>query len=300
MNFSITKMKKHPIDEMFAQKLQNFEAQPSQRALERFQERLKEEKKTKAVGYWFMHNPANYGIAAGILVVIGIGVWLGFNPQQANQTLATNAPQRSLEKPSKVVTQETTQAFTSVLPKKEEKVIIRTINAANPNIQQENYILENSENEIAQRAFEESQNKLILDESLKDELTIALEKSTQNEQNILNNSVENTDTIFRNDIGETIVIFAENITDEHILLPQIDADSPTQLADAHRIGSEQIEQNQSFITKVVTEFKHFKYGEKVDLSSFGIKRTVAFDNEKTLSKDVLWNRVKTRIRGENQ
>lgn len=52
MNFQITKMKKHPIDDLFASKMAEYRQEPSQRAFDKFQARLaeREEKKT---WWWF-------------------------------------------------------------------------------------------------------------------------------------------------------------------------------------------------------------------------------------------------------
>ena len=47
------------------------------------------------------------------------------------------------------------------------------------------------------------------------------------------------------------------------------------MADARRLGQEKEEESKSFIAKLYGEYKHFKYGEKVDLKKIGVKDALA-------------------------
>ena len=282
MTFSIIKMKKHPIDDLFAQKLQDFEANPSQRAFDRFQERLAQKEKPKA-GYWFWQHPANYGIAAGILLVVGLGWWVSTNKETETEGLAIASkeiPNVKIEDESRVLASAVSigspQAF---LPKTTVKFVTNTPTKIVYNVS------EGVDNEPV---------NMILDEPLKDELTLALENETNSVQSNLTEPSTNQDSIFKADIGETITILAQNLEEETILLPSLDADSPTTLANAEQVIEAKQQEQRTFIGKVFTELKHLKYGEKIDFSTLGIKKTVAFDDEMS-SKEVIWNKVKKQI-----
>ncbi len=85
----IIKMKKHPIDDLFAKKLAEHRQEPSQKAFEKFQARLQEKQQKPKVGFFLGNrNWTYYAAAAGIAIALSVG-FLTQNDTSINPTIAS-------------------------------------------------------------------------------------------------------------------------------------------------------------------------------------------------------------------
>ena len=270
-------MKKHPIDELFAKNLVEFRQEPSQRAFEKFQARLQEKQEKPKGGIFFLNrNWSYYAAAAGIILALTVGILSQRNttkesvlasseilPKVASKA-ASNA--KSTDSQSVMAKNSTNNAVENTVSKS-DKVLLKATKTT---------IIANETSvakvEIQPKVIENT----IIDDSPEEQTSVAINAIFENTaaEKIEPAEVKSTE-IFKNPIDESIVLILEPEQIEKEVIPAINQDSETNLADARRLGQEKEEESKSFIAKLYGEYKHFKYGEKVDLKKIGVKDALA-------------------------
>jgi hypothetical protein len=278
------KMEKHPIDELFAKKLAEHRQEPSQRALEQFQARIAQREQQKRGGGFLTisHNRRwYYGAAAGLAIALSV-VFLS----QKNDS-KTDLAQSNTKKPTEIV-----QPKNTVQPIVEKQLannsiqkIIEKQPIAKP-IQQNQIIIPIAENtvSIAQNEVTESKENTIQNtisdhtESTESIATTIVIPETQNTDNQVimpaeslplkgvqpQNTVEN--------VEEPVVLASNNQSVENPeMMPMLDEDSVTEFDKLRRAAMEREENSKSFLARLGEEYKHLKYGEKVDLNNLKVK-----------------------------
>lgn len=286
----IIKMKKHPIDDLFAKKLAEHRQEPSQKAFEKFQARLQEKQQKPKVGFFLGNrNWTYYAAAAGIAIALSVG-FLTQNDTSNNPTVAsadTPSVKKSAVSPAPEVVNN--QAIASA--GNNAQTTIKDITKQNlPTVKKETLpVLTNSpENTIANlNPTTQTPNKII-DDSPEEQTNIATITP------IFGNPVVETTKpaepasqgIFKTDVGESVVVVLEPAAPEAEVISSISQDSNISLADAKRLGEEKEEKEKSFIAKLYGEYKHFKYGEKVDLKKLGVKDVLARVDDSVIKEDI--------------
>lgn len=288
----IIKMKKHPIDDLFAKKLAEHRQEPSQKAFEKFQARLQEkEQKPKAGFFLGNRNWTYYAAAAGIAIALSVG-FLTQNDTSVSPTVANvdvpKVPNNSLGKGQEVIDNQVialiddkTQTSTS------ENTIKQNLPISKNVIQP---LVENSpENTMASVStpINQTLNKIV-DDSPEEQIGIAT--NTQIFDNPVVETTKPTEQaaqgIFKTDVGESIVVVLEPATLETEVIPSISQDSNISFAEAKRMGEEKEEKEKSFIAKLYGEYKNLKYGEKVDLKKLGVKDVLARVDDSVIKEDI--------------
>lgn len=292
----IIKMKKHPIDDLFAKKLAEHRQEPSQKAFEKFQARLQEKQQKPKVGFFLGNrNWTYYAAAAGVAIALSVG-FLNQNDTSINPTVAS-ADVPSYDVPAqKKNTVETApeiinnQAIASVENNRQQT--IQNTNKQNfPTAKKESLpdVTSTSENTIASlNPITQPISNKIVDDSPEEQVSIATTTP------IFGNSVAETTKpaepasqgIFKTDVGESIVVILEPTASEAEVIPSINQDSNISLAEAKRLGDEKEEKEKSFIAKLYGEYKNFKYGEKVDLKKLGVKDVLARVDDSVIKEDI--------------
>ena len=270
-------MKKHPIDELFAKNLVEFRQEPSQRAFEKFQARLQEKQEKPKGGIFFLNrNWSYYAAAAGIILALTVGILSQRNttkesvlasseilPKVASKA-ASNA--KSTDSQSVMAKNSTNNAVENTVSKS-DKVLLKATKTT---------IIAN-ETSVAKVEIQPKEiENTIIDDSPEEQTSVAINAIFENTaaEKIEPAEVKSTE-IFKNPIDESIVLILEPEQIEKEVIPAINQDSETNLADARRLGQEKEEESKSFIAKLYGEYKHFKYGEKVDLKKIGVKDALA-------------------------
>lgn len=285
----ILKMKKHPIDELFAKKLAEHRQEPSQKAFEKFQARLQEKQQKPKAGFFLGNrNWTYYAAAAGIAIALSV-VFLTQNDISVNPTVASadvsRKSNKSVEIGQKIIVNQT--------PALEDNTKT-TENVGKQNLpisRKTNHPLAVStpENTIASVIIptEQALSKIV-DDSPEEQIEIAT--NTQISENplveITKPAEEAAQGIFKTDIGESVVLILEPAAPEVEMIPSINQDSDTSLAEATRMGEEKEEKEKSFIAKLYGEYKNFKYGEKVDLKKLGVKDVLARVDDSVIKEDI--------------
>lgn len=284
---TIIKMKKHPIDDLFAKKLVEYRQEPSQKAFEKFQARLSQKQQQPKGGFFLINrNWGYYAAAAGIIAVLSIG-FLSQTNSPKETTLASAVISKSVPKSAPKYIQSadnelvdsTEGSFAQKVSKKktEQKVEV-LVKKILPSVQN-TY----AKTEILPTKIENS----IIDDSPIEQTEIVLnpifETSIVEPQVITENQ---TDGIFKKDVGGSIVVILDPEKTENDIIPSINADSQTTLAEAKRMGNEKEENAKSFLSKLYGEYKHFKYGEKVDLKKLGVKDVLARVDNNEIKEDI--------------
>ena len=300
----IIKMKKHPIDDLFAKKLAEHRQEPSQKAFEKFQARLQEKQQKPKVGFFLGNrNWTYYATAAGIAIALSVG-FLTQNDTSINPTVASvDVP--SYDVPSHDVptvkaqtknTVETTPQMTNnqAIASVENNTQQTTQNTTKQNFPTvkkaiESVVTSMPENTIANlNPITQSVPNKIVDDSPEEQISVATTTP------IFGNPVVETTKpaeqvsqgIFKTDVGESIVVVLEPTVPEAEVIPSINPDSNISLAEAKRLGDEKEEKEKSFIAKLYGEYKHFKYGEKVDLKKLGVKDVLARVDDSVIKEDI--------------
>lgn len=291
----IIKMKKHPIDDLFAKKLAEHRQEPSQKAFEKFQARLQEKQQKPKAGFFLGNrNWTYYAAAAGIAIALSVG-FLTQNDTSVNPTVA------SVDAPSHDVPTVKKNAVSPVPEVPNNQVIASAENNAQttikditkqnlPTAKKETLpvVISTPENAIATlNPTTQTPNKII-DDSPEEQTNIATTTP------ILENPVVETTKpieqasqgIFKTDVGESVVVVLEPAAPETEVISSISQDSNISLADAKRLGEEKEEKEKSFIAKLYGEYKHFKYGEKVDLKKLGVKDVLARVDDSVIKEDI--------------
>lgn len=283
-------MKKHPIDDLFAKKLAEYRQEPSQKAFEKFQARLQEKQQKPKAGFFLGNrNWTYYAAAAGIAIALSVG-FLTQNDTSINPTVASaDLPTRkknAVETTSEVASN---QAIPSV---ENAQSTLKNINKQNFSKLKkviQSVVTNTPENFVANQnpIIQPAPNKIV-DDSPEEQISV------ETNMPIFENSVAEITKpaeqvlqgIFKTDIGESIVVILEPTAPEAELIPSINPDSDISLAEVKRMGEEKEEKEKSFIAKLYGEYKHFKYGEKVDLKKFGVKGVLARVDESVIKEDI--------------
>jgi hypothetical protein len=282
----IIKMKKHPIDDIFAKKLAEHRQEPSQKAFEKFQARLGEKQQKRRGGFFLIRqNWSYYAAAAGIVAALTIGILSQKNTANS-PTLANNDVPNKVEKNSLNVSKTIdnqmviAQVETDNFSKNNVEALVKTP-------QKPRLVLPiiNSEPSIAKTEFEPITNNIIDDSPIEQNSVAVNTIFTTPLTEVIQSNESKTEEVVKTNADESIVLVLEPEQIEKEIIPAISQDSETSLADAKRLGAEKEENEKSFIAKLYDEYKHFKYGEKVDLKKIGIKEALARVDEKLLKEE---------------
>jgi len=290
MNILI-KMKKHPIDDLFARKLAEHRQEPSQKAFEKFQARLQEkQQKPKTVFFLGNRNLTYYAAAAGIAIVLSAGFLTQNDTSVSPKVSISDLPTKKKNIVVTALELTNNQAIASV--KKYALPTLKNIDKQNvPEPKKEiqfvaTITLEN--NTTNQNPIIDLISNKIVDDSPEEQITVA-----NNTPIFENPEVETfkpvervSQGIFKIDIGESVVVVLEPIGFEAEVIPSIDLDSNISLAEVKRLGEEKEEKEKSFIAKLFSEYKHFKFGEKVDLNKLGVKDVLARVDESAIKEEI--------------
>jgi len=285
------KMKKHPIDDLFARKLAEHRQEPSQKAFEKFQARLQEkQQKPKTVFFLGNRNLTYYAAAAGIAIVLSAGFLTQNDTSVSPKVSISDLPTKKKNIVVTALELTNNQAIASV--KKYALPTLKNIDKQNvPEPKKEiqfvaTITLEN--NTTNQNPIIDLISNKIVDDSPEEQITVA-----NNTPIFENPEVETfkpvervSQGIFKIDIGESVVVVLEPIGFEAEVIPSIDLDSNISLAEVKRLGEEKEEKEKSFIAKLFSEYKHFKFGEKVDLNKLGVKDVLARVDESAIKEEI--------------
>jgi hypothetical protein len=296
MKISIIKMKKHPIDELFAKKLAEHRQEPSQKAFEKFQARLQEKQTKRRGGVFAMNrNWGYYAAAAGIVAALTIGVLSQRNADEIvvadkgnpKTGLPVNQPaspitQDGSNQIAKIKTEEKKELNTAVqlpstTPANDIAVAKRSNIPAKASVVKEIVSpTEESTSAIALNQPEEVQNKPLQVETL----------SGRNTTDVATYDDNNSSIADKYNPGETVVVVITPIEETAVQNP---VETETM--------AEKAEKEKSFLAKLYGEYKHFKYGEKVDLKGIGVKDAMAkvdeglFKEEREDVRDFMQRRI---------
>lgn len=272
---SISKMKKHPIDELFHQKLEKHETNVNSDLRARFLAQLEEKEKPAAIPFrWY------YAAAAVLFLGISFGVYFLQSDQdtlaQQNQAGVPDSVNKSVAASSRIPEEETQ------LPVKETELAVKmpqTKEKANLRVK-ENTAVKTIVNTLAEPAVK---SQIILDEPIPDQLTLALQEA-QNKKNAAEQDIPGNKTLFRKSAGETIIILTDDFEQpEQIYLPELNSDSPLTLAEAEYEAERKMDENKPVFSKFLAEIKSLKHGEKVDFNSL----VAQVDNEQGFDEETL-------------
>lgn len=289
---SIIKMKKHPIDDLFAKKLAEHRQEPSQKAFEKFQARLQEKQQKPKVGFFLGNrNWVYYAAAAGIAIALSVG-FLTQNDTSINPTVArVDVPSQDVPSQKKNTIETTpkvinNQEIASV--KNNRQQIIQNIIKQNLSTAKKEtlpVLIRTPENTITNlNPTSQTPNKII-DDSPEEQIVLAtITPIFENQVVETAKPAEPTSQgFFKTDVGESIVVVLEPAAPETEVIPSISQDSNISLAEAKRLVEEK---EKSFIAKLYSEYKHFKYGEKVDLKKLGVKDVLARVDDSIIKEDI--------------
>ncbi len=287
MKFQILKMEKHPIDELFAKKMAEYRQEPSQRAFERFQARVAEREQQKRGGGFLSisHNRRwYYAAAAGMAIALSV-VFLS-QKDSSKGDFAQNKPKKEVIQPKNTVEpiiQKETLATTNSSEIQKQEVVKPLIqnNIIEKSI--ENLVTVN-QNSIAQntepKVIQNNQNSII-DHTEANDIAITnsvvLPTETIDNQSVTNQieSNKNEAVIAQNPVEkvESGTFIADNSvkTPKDEVITAIDADSVTEFEKLRQAAMEREEYSKSFLARLSEEYRHLKYGEKVDLENLKVK-----------------------------
>ena len=290
---TIIKMKKHPIDDLFARKLAEHRQEPSQKAFEKFQTRLAEKQQKPKGGFLAINrNWQYYAAAAGIIMVLSIGILSQRNAINETVVASTEVPKKVEDRVNDISKDAAVRRSDNQLVAVKERV--RDVNKGII-VQPEKPILKEVKtlpiisNEISVAKLEnqpKAAQNVIIDDSPEEQTSVAVNPifETTTIEEVEPKETKITET-FKNPMDESIVLVLEPEQQEE-LIPTINPDSPISLAEAKTLGAEKEENAKSFIAKLYGEYKHFKYGEKVDLKKLGVKDVLARVDDSVLKEDI--------------
>lgn len=292
---TIIKMKKHPIDDLFAKKLAEHRQEPSQKAFEKFQARLQEKQQKPKVGFFLGNrNWTYYAAAAGIAIALSVG-FLAQNDTSIGTTVASaDVPSHDVPSVKKNTIETTPEKINNQAIASVENNIKPVQNISKPNlpttVKQVQPVVVTPENTIANlNPVTQPATNNIVDDSPEEQTGIAA-TTTPIFENPVVETTKPTESasqgIFKTDIGESVVVVLEPATPEAEVIPSISQDSNISLDEVKRIGEEKEEKEKSFIAKLYGEYKHFKYGEKVDLKKLGVKDVLARVDDSIIKEDI--------------
>ncbi|WP_341227915.1 hypothetical protein [uncultured Arcticibacterium sp.] len=258
---SIKNNKKHPIDELFRQKLSGFEMEPSLEAKEKFLANIDTEESSRKP-FWY------FSAAAGI-VLIGTLSWFLLNNSsdiKPDAALAEHSVESSKTK-APVISENETPAPEVV---NEEVIKISSVKkTSTPRMAKAQQSL--TQQPIQSKPVKSLTGLIETDELIQDKLTLALQaaedEKTKQKADLAAKDLQDSRELFQTSVGETIIIVASELDTEEIYLPEINSDSPITLAEAEYLGSDILEEDRSLMAKVFTELKHLKHGEKASFNA---------------------------------
>ena len=291
-------MKKHPIDELFARKLAEHRQEPSQKAFEKFQARL-QEKQTKRRGGVFAinRNWGYYAAAAGVVAALTIGILSQRNADDTHVVVNEVKPTQDapVQKPASPITQDNSSqiAQTKIGDKKELDTVGQELSvkpASNIAIAKRTNAPAKAPivKEIVSPIEEESNNAIALNPTEEAQST-PLQVGTltgRNTTDVATYVDDNSSIANKYNPGETVVVVITPIEETAVQTP---VETETMV--------EKAEKEKSFLAKLYGEYKHFKYGEKVDLKGIGVKDAMAkvdeglFKEEREDVRDFVQRRV---------
>ncbi|WP_435352877.1 hypothetical protein [Emticicia sp. SJ17W-69] len=280
---TIIKMKKHPIDDLFAKKLAEHRQEPSQKAFEKFQARLAEKQHKRRGGFLLTNrNWGYYAAAAGVVVALTIGVLSQSNTPDQTILASTNLPKQRDNKKIDVTKGIDNQSLAvQEVVKNSNETHLNQPEKAMLKVAKSLPIISN-ETSIAKTEIQAKDNNIV-DDTPQEQTSVAI--NTIFETTAVEKLESKATESFKSTIDESIVFVLEPEEVEKEIIPAINEDSPTSLADAQRLGAEKEENAKSFIAKLYGEYKHFKYGEKVDLKKIGVKDVLARVDENLFKED---------------
>lgn len=283
-------MKKHPIDELFAKKLAEHRQEPSQKAFEKFQARLQEKQTRRRGGVFAINrNWGYYAAAAGVVAALTIGILSQRNTMDTQVLADSGKPKetQAIKKPVSQGVQENTTSIAGTAPEK----VTNTFNGivttghtqeiAVAKHKEVNPVNTPVEKEAATPVIQEPANAIAMEEV--QTRTLAGKNAAAIETFADNNTA---DIAAKYNIGDVVLVIApleENVSK---------APAETQMS-----MEEKAEKEKSFLAKLYGEYKHFKYGEKVDLKKLGVKDAVArvdeglFKEEREDVRDFVQRRI---------
>lgn len=295
----IVKMKKHPIDDLFAKKLAEHRQEPSQKAFEKFQIRLGEKQQKRRGGFFAINrNWGYYAAAAGIVVVLSIGILSQRNA--TNETIVASADvPKKIEDITKNISKDAavrrSDSQLVAIKGSVEKSDKSNFTQPEKNILKEVKTLSIISNETSVVKFENQPTggvpqvaeNIIVDDSPEEQTSVAVNAifETTNIETIEPKETKIAEGV-KNAIDESIVLILEPEQIEKEVIPVINEDSEISLADVKSLGAEKEENAKSFIAKLYGEYKHFKYGEKVDFKKLGVKDVLARVDDSVLKEDI--------------
>lgn len=280
-------MKKHPIDELFSSNLREHSAVPSTRAAELFQQRLAEKKKPKGIFFRFPARNYYWAAAASVLFVLTLG-WFAFQADQNIQTLADNSEKVTpKEEPTTKFNGNMVQEKVTTIGIQESEKVLATNPTPVAKVVK-NKVVKVATSPTPEKTVEQKQEEvkspifapLILDEPIMDKLTVAVldaEKNKKKEQAKQRKLQNENSTLFKNSVAETVIVISEiQPKEEQLYIPEISGDSRISIAQATQMGKKRQQADRSFIAKVVTEIKHLKHGEKLDVAGLNKQSDAIF------------------------
>lgn len=267
----MNQMKKNPLDDFFAERLSNHEVTPSQRAMDRFHEKLAErEKKDSPIMLvrpkaWYY-----YGAAASVALLMTIG-YLQFNTEKTVAGPAGNVAQteKPVQKPvlktdNNAVADNTVRIDLGEVQMSKDGSVDKEIKkTVKPVVAPQATPL------AAQKSVDELIRDIEIDERPKDQLAQALDKSEAVKAG--QNTIASTDQnkLFKSEVGETIVLITTIPEEEVIHLPN--QDSGISKSRVLAMGADKADEEKSVFSRVFGEIRNLKHGEKVNLAKLGLK-----------------------------
>ncbi len=286
-----SKMKKHPIDELFNQKLNNYRVEPSKDLKERFLKQLEEQPEKKAA---FTPLRWYFAAAASIAIMVAVG-WSFYASSLDDSTQGATLSQMTPPAPSTSLEENNTKESNKLelvtsepeakpnmqlaIVKPSEKVKITETPSL---VEKPDYIAPVSATGVSE-----------IDELIPDELTLALQASEAEKKQT--RRTEEVEGIFRKSAGETIIIVASDFEkEEKIYLPQINSDSPITLTEATDIAEGRNNSEKSLLAKVFKEIKHLKHGEKIGFDEIDQGLAMTYDEDTFIGHEAMEFRERFR------
>lgn len=277
-------MKKHPIDELFAKKLAEHRQEPSQKAFEKFQARLQEKQTRRRGGVFaFTRNWGYYAAAAGVVAALTIGILSQRNTEDAQVAVNAGKPDKVgtvAGQPASPSIQGSTDVIANTQPEKvkntydglptarpaQEITVAGRTDARVRDAQAAKEIITPAEQEPVMAMNKPEDVSSLKIETLAPKNTAAIGTFNGN----------NTDIASKYSIGRESVV---------LIIAPVEESGVQATAETEASIAEKAEKEKSFLAKLYGEYKHFKYGEKVDLKGLGVKDAVARVDENLFKEE---------------
>jgi hypothetical protein len=291
MKISIIKMKKHPIDELFAKKLAEHRQEPSQKAFEKFQARLQEKQIKRRGGVFAINrNWGYYAAAAGVVAALTIGILSQRNAVDT-QVFADNGKPKEVKAFKQPVSKGIEENKEAIASTESEKITntyrgvagsAQGVSLAKTTEEKSTYAPVLREEIVP--LTQEPDKAIALNQPQEVPSTLVGKNTTAVESFAQNNTA---DIAAKYNIGESVVL----------IIAPLEESLKENTAEAELSVEEKAEKEKSFLAKLYGEYKHFKYGEKVDLKRLGVKDAMArvdeglFKEEREDVRDFVQRRI---------